>query len=80
MRRRGQAGDPAFLAGVQWCIGQRCKILGIISPPSKTDVPMPSCLVIELEPDMRSAGPRVITADVPNEGCANGPLPGSNQP
>ena len=25
----GQAGDPRFLAGVQWCIGKRCKILGI---------------------------------------------------
>lgn len=26
---KGQAGDPRFLAGIQWCIQQRCKILGI---------------------------------------------------
>ena len=29
---KGQAGDPRFLAGVQWCIEQRCKILGIEAP------------------------------------------------
>ena len=23
------AGDPRFLAGVQWCVEQRCKILGL---------------------------------------------------
>ena len=26
---KGQAGDPRFLVGVQWCIDKRCKILGI---------------------------------------------------
>lgn len=26
---KGQAGDPRFLQGVQWCIDRRCKILGI---------------------------------------------------
>jgi len=29
---KGQAGDPRFLAGVQWCIDKRCKILGIDAP------------------------------------------------
>ena len=24
-------GDPRFLAGVQWCVEQRCKILGILA-------------------------------------------------
>lgn len=28
-QRKGQAGDPRFLSGVQWCIEQRCKILGV---------------------------------------------------
>lgn len=28
-QRKGQAGDPRFLTGVQWCIEQRCKVLGI---------------------------------------------------
>jgi hypothetical protein len=31
-RREGQSGNPAFLAGVQWCIEQRCKILGLEAP------------------------------------------------
>jgi len=26
---KGQAGDPRFLQGVQWCIDKRCKILGV---------------------------------------------------
>lgn len=31
-KRKGQAGDPRFLQGVQWCIERRCKILGIDAP------------------------------------------------
>jgi hypothetical protein len=31
-QRKGQAGDPRFLQGVQWCIERRCKILGIDAP------------------------------------------------
>lgn len=27
--KKGQTGDPRYLAGVQWCIERRCKILGI---------------------------------------------------
>lgn len=30
--RKGQAGDPRFLLGVQWCIGKRCEILGVDAP------------------------------------------------
>lgn len=26
---KGQAGDPRFLQGVQWCIERRCKLLGL---------------------------------------------------
>lgn len=29
---KGQAGDPRFLAGIQWCIERRCKILGVDAP------------------------------------------------
>ena len=28
-RTQGQVGDPRYLAGVQWCIDRRCKILGV---------------------------------------------------
>jgi len=27
-----RVGDPRYLSGVQWCIEQRCKILGIYAP------------------------------------------------
>jgi len=29
---KGQAGDPRFLQGIQWCIDRRCKILGVDAP------------------------------------------------
>lgn len=29
---QGNNGNPQYLAGVQWCISMRCKILGIESP------------------------------------------------
>lgn len=29
---KGQAGDPRFLAGVQWCITKRCDVLGLEAP------------------------------------------------
>lgn len=32
-----QIGDPRFLAGVQWCIDRRCKILGV-DAPVKSDI------------------------------------------
>jgi len=34
---KGQAGDPRFLQGVQWCIERRCKILGV-DAPSKAEI------------------------------------------
>ena len=34
---KGQAGDPRFLSGIQWCIEQRCKILGV-EAPRKTEI------------------------------------------
>jgi len=32
---KGQAGDPRFLIGVQWCIERRCKILGLDAPEKR---------------------------------------------
>lgn len=34
---KGQAGNPQFLQGVQWCIERRCKVLGV-EAASKLDV------------------------------------------
>lgn len=31
-----QVGNPTFLSGVQWCISERCKLLGIYAP-TKTE-------------------------------------------
>ena len=32
IRREGQNGNPAFLERISWCIGCRCKLLGLDSP------------------------------------------------
>jgi DNA-binding MarR family transcriptional regulator len=32
MHRERQFGNPRFLVGVQWCIEQRCKLLGVYAP------------------------------------------------
>jgi len=31
-QRKGQAGDPRFLGGVQWCIERRIKLFGLDEP------------------------------------------------
>lgn len=31
-RIEGQIGDPRYLSGIQWCIEQRCRILGVEAP------------------------------------------------
>ena len=32
IRKETREGNPAFLAGVQWCIDRRCKLLGLDAP------------------------------------------------
>jgi transcriptional regulator with XRE-family HTH domain len=36
-RTEGRSGNPAFLAGIQWCINKRCEIMGL-NAPIKQDV------------------------------------------
>jgi len=36
-QRTGQAGNPAFLAGVQWCVGKRLDLLGAM-PAKRTEI------------------------------------------
>lgn len=36
---KGQAGDPRFLSGVQWCIERRCKLLGLDAPERRPNDP-----------------------------------------
>ena len=48
-QRKGQAGDPRFLEGVQWCIDRRCKILGVDAPEKLSmDVDGKGTLTIQL--------------------------------
>ena len=32
IQRKGQAGDPRFLVGIQWCIDRRIKLFGLDEP------------------------------------------------
>jgi hypothetical protein len=35
LKRESATGNPAFLAGVQWCIERRCKLLGLDAPEKR---------------------------------------------
>lgn len=37
IEKESLTGNPAYLAGVQWCIEQRCKLLGL-NAPTRTEV------------------------------------------
>jgi hypothetical protein len=51
LRKVEQTGDPRYLAGVQWCVEQRCKILGLHAPqkvaPTTPDGREPYRLCVE---------------------------------
>jgi len=51
IRKVEQTGDPRYLAGVQWCIEQRCKALGLNAPqkvaPTTPDGREPYRLTVE---------------------------------
>src|SRR5262245_26245420 len=51
IRKEEQHGDPCYLAGVQWCIEQRCKLLGLHAPhkiaPTTPDGREPYRLTVE---------------------------------
>lgn len=38
IKKEQREGNPAFLAGIQWCIETRCKILGLNAPIKFRDV------------------------------------------
>jgi hypothetical protein len=51
IRKEEEHGDPRYLAGVQWCIEQRCKILGLNAPqkiaPTTPDGQEPYRMTVE---------------------------------
>lgn len=57
---KGQAGDPRFLQGVQWCIERRCKILGVDAPDKKDFTsdgsPITLSVVYQNKPDKADDG------------------------
>ena len=52
---KGQAGDPRFLAGVQWCIERRCKIIGV-DAPAKSELTMPDVEALTIVIKRRDEG------------------------
>jgi len=42
-------GDPRWLAGVQWCISERCKILGLYAPKAVAGQEDDGALLIRLD-------------------------------
>ena len=52
---KGQAGDPRFLAGVQWCIERRCKIIGV-DAPTKNELAMPDVEALTIVIKRRDEG------------------------
>lgn len=47
IQRKGQVGDPRFLAGIQWCIDRRIKLFGLDEPDR---------LVVDWKQEAREAG------------------------
>jgi hypothetical protein len=47
IRKEPREGNPAFLAGVQWCIDRRCKLLGL-DAPSRSELSGPQGGPIEV--------------------------------
>ena len=64
-RKEGQAGDPRFLQGVQWCIEQRCKILGLNAPTKTQNLEIDYSELSDDELDRIIAGedPAIVCAD-----------------
>jgi hypothetical protein len=68
IRKVEQTGDPRYLAGVQWCIEQRAKILGLHAPTEtrltgKDGGPLAAAVAtVELTDDERAAAVAAILA------------------
>jgi hypothetical protein len=52
-RQEERDGNPAFLAGIQWCIEQRCKILGLVH---KEMPPQPAAPTVNVAIQQVTAG------------------------
>ena len=48
-RVEGQSGNPAFLAGVQWCIEKRCAIFGLNAPTQNMNVDLTRMTDMQLQ-------------------------------
>lgn len=58
---KGQAGDPRFLQGVQWCIERRCKILGV-DAPQKLNIDVRQLSDSQLERIAKGENPTYVLA------------------
>jgi hypothetical protein len=76
-RTTGQSGNPEFLKGVQWCIEQRCKILGIVAPDTEVNVSVNTDVqVVDItklsETEFQALRDIVAIAKAPMDGAATG--------
>lgn len=55
-RRQGQSGNPAYLAGVQWCIDRRCKLLGLDAPTKQQNYNIDLSTLTDEQLDRLEAG------------------------
>lgn len=55
-RRQGQSGNPAYLAGVQWCIDRRCKLLGLDAPTKQQNLTVDLSTLTDEQLDRLEAG------------------------
>lgn len=55
-RRAGQSGNPAYLAGVQWCIDRRCKLLGLDAPTKQQNYNVDLSTLTDEQLDRLEAG------------------------
>jgi hypothetical protein len=62
IRKEERDGNPTYLSGVQWCIEQRCKILGLFAPVKQEQV---GPTVVHVKYDMTRGG--VVPADVASD-------------
>lgn len=49
VRTEDRNGDPRFLAGVQWCIDRRCKVIGIDAPQRNLDINVSNLTIEQLQ-------------------------------
>ena len=54
-------GNPAFMAGIQWCINKRCELLGLNAPTKSQNVDIDLSTLNEKQLEMLASGEDLLT-------------------